>query len=299
MAIDNDDTDFTPRLPVSSPLLSIYAAVEDTSFARLRAPPAQVPNTSSASHTQLLHERPPPHPSYRDSDFDPPPKWASENLRSLFTHALRDPRDIPRKDARRNSIDSSGVEDSPRIDRVIQERSRSDGKRTSISDEDNTPIPASHAASMEALRSRILGVHAFQSDGEHWPYHPSEYSVRPIWVASMPVASDFSTDNTTLIREMHVRTVLVPGISIEASLYKPCTFLLNSRAGQDSEMERAMGRGLKTQRDRYDSVKWPSKLTNGPPIPTSNAGSVAGTGEFYLETLVYALSYINRNTKRS
>ncbi|KAH9176532.1 hypothetical protein EDB89DRAFT_1837333, partial [Lactarius sanguifluus] len=117
---------------------------EDTPAARLRALLAQVPNTSSASRTQLLHEPPPPLPSDRDSDFDPPPKWANssttssarENLRSLFTHALRDPGDTPCKDARRNSIDLSEVEDSPRIDRVIQERSRNKGKRTSFSDEE-------------------------------------------------------------------------------------------------------------------------------------------------------------------
>jgi serine/arginine repetitive matrix protein 2 len=141
---DSEDVEDTPRLPVSSSLPSIYAAVEDTPAARLRALLAQVPNTSSASRTQLLHEPPPPLPSDRDSDFDPPPKWANssttssarENLRSLFTHALREPGDTPRKHARRNSIDSSEVEDSPRIDRVIQERSRNKGKRTSFSDEE-------------------------------------------------------------------------------------------------------------------------------------------------------------------
>ncbi|KAH9180315.1 hypothetical protein EDB89DRAFT_2119248 [Lactarius sanguifluus] len=136
---DNEDTDSTPRLP------SIYAVEEDTPAARLRALLAKVPNTPSASRTQLLHEPPPPLPSDRDSDFDPPPKWANssttssarENLKSLFTHALRDPGDTPCKDARRNSIDSSEVEDSPRIDRVIQERSTNKGKRTSFSDKES------------------------------------------------------------------------------------------------------------------------------------------------------------------
>ncbi|KAH9004896.1 hypothetical protein EDB86DRAFT_2784162, partial [Lactarius hatsudake] len=97
---------------------------EDTPAARLRALP---PNTSSASRTQLLHELPPRLPSDCDSDFDLPPKWANsssttssacENVKTLFTHALCDPGDAPRKDARRNNIDSSEVEDSPRIDRV-------------------------------------------------------------------------------------------------------------------------------------------------------------------------------------
>ncbi|KAI9446686.1 hypothetical protein H4582DRAFT_594749 [Lactarius indigo] len=275
---DNEDTDSTPRLPVSSSLPSIYAPVEDTPAARLRALLAHVPNTSSASRTQLLHEPPPPLPSDRDSDFDPPPKWANssttssarENLRSLFTYALRDPGDTPRKDARRNSIDSSEVEDSPRIDRVIQERSRNKGKRTSFSDEEletsskrNTPIPASHAANMEALKSRILGTHLSQPD------------------ASMSVASDSSTDNAALIREMHGRAAPAPGIS-SASLQPPAHLSTQFQSqsnllDQDSEMQRAMGVA-----DSFGSasVERPSKFANGivgPPVAASDASSVVGT----------------------
>jgi serine/arginine repetitive matrix protein 2 len=140
---ETEDTEDTPRLPVSSSLPSMFAVTEDTPAARLRALLAQVPNTSSASRTQLLHEPPPSLPSDRESDFDLPPRWAStsttsarESLKSLISHALRDPGDTPRKDARRNSIDLSEVEDSPRIDRVIQERSRNKGKRMSFSDEE-------------------------------------------------------------------------------------------------------------------------------------------------------------------
>ncbi|KAI0298524.1 hypothetical protein BC826DRAFT_1103024 [Russula brevipes] len=116
---ESEDTDATPRLPVSSSLPSMYAVAEDTPAARLRALLAQVPNTSSASRTQLLHEPSPSLPSDRESDFEPPPRWgdtsassARESLRSLFTHALRDPGDTPRKDVRRNSIDLSEVEDT-------------------------------------------------------------------------------------------------------------------------------------------------------------------------------------------
>ncbi|KAH9083607.1 hypothetical protein EDB83DRAFT_2180870, partial [Lactarius deliciosus] len=101
----------------------------------LRALLAQVPNASSASRT-LLHEPPPPFLSDRDSDFDSSTtSSARENLKSLFTHT-RHPGDTPRRDACRNSIDSSEVEDCPRIDRVIQECSRNKGKRMSFSDED-------------------------------------------------------------------------------------------------------------------------------------------------------------------
>ncbi|KAF8265240.1 hypothetical protein EI94DRAFT_1736338 [Lactarius quietus] len=313
---DNEDTDSTPRLPVSSSLPSIYAVTDDTPAARLRALLAQVPNTSSASRTQLLHEPPPPLPSDRDSDFDPPPKWANssttssarENLRSLFTHALREPGDTPRKDTRRNSIDSSEVEDSPRIDRVIQERSWNKGKRTSFSDEEletsskrNTPVPASHAANMEALRSRILGSHPSQSD------------------ASMSLASDSSTDNAALIREMHGHAAPAPGISSTSLQTVHLSNQFQSQSNlldQDSEMQRALGvadsfdsastnqapsfpqmaepslaarprtslvragsltetklttnvsrqsEGTQAQRRRYDSLERPSKFVNGAP----------------------------------
>jgi serine/arginine repetitive matrix protein 2 len=198
---ESEDTDATPRLTVSSSLPSVYAVTEDTPAARLRALLAQVPNTSSASRTQLLHEPPPSLPSDRESDFEPPPRWANsstnsssarENLRSLFTHALRDPGDTPRKDARRNSIDLSEVEDTPRSGRVMEERARNKGKRMSFSDEELDkssrqfgirsplllflticPPPerkattlTSHAANMQALRSHILNSHASQPSGE-------------------------------------------------------------------------------------------------------------------------------------
>ena len=142
---ESEDTDATPRLAVSSSLPSVYAVTEDTPASRLRALLAQVPNTSSASRAQLLHEPTPSLPSDRESDFEPPPRWsnsnvstssARESLRSLFVHALRDPGDTPRKAVRRNSIDLSEVEDSPRNDRVIQERARNKGERMSFSDEE-------------------------------------------------------------------------------------------------------------------------------------------------------------------
>ena len=128
-----------PSLP------SVYAVTKDTPTARLRALLAQVPNTSSASRTQLLHESPPSLPSDRESDFELHPRWvnsstnsnlARECLRSLFTHALRDPGDTPRKDVWRNGIDLSEVEDTPRSGRVMEERAGNKGKRMSFSDEE-------------------------------------------------------------------------------------------------------------------------------------------------------------------
>ena len=172
---ENEDTDATPRLPVSSSLPSMFSLTEDTPAARLRALLAQVPNTSSASRTQLLHEPLPSLPSDRESDFDPPPRWANastasarESLKSLITHALRDPGDTPRKDGRRNSIDLSEVEDSPRIDRVIQERSRNKGKRMSFSDDEFDKSSGEFVCysypnlSIDMISSLQKGEHPFQ-----------------------------------------------------------------------------------------------------------------------------------------
>jgi len=177
---ESEDTDATPRLAVGSSLPSMYAVTEDTPAARLRALLAQVPNTSSASRTQLLHESPPSLPSDRESDFEPPPRWsnvstssARESLRSLFVHALRDPGDTPRKDARRNSIDLSEVEDSPRNDRVIQERARNKGERMSFSDEelDKSSRGFGIRSSTQALRDRIMSSHASRLSGEYLSFY--------------------------------------------------------------------------------------------------------------------------------
>jgi hypothetical protein len=76
-----------------------------------------------------------------DSDFDPPrsslantPSIARESLKDLFSRALRDPGDTPEKNRRRrNSIDISEVDFSPRVDR---ERAKNKGQRRSLSDEE-------------------------------------------------------------------------------------------------------------------------------------------------------------------
>jgi serine/arginine repetitive matrix protein 2 len=108
----------------------------DTPAARLRALLSRVPNDSSSKAS----EKAPALPSDIDSDFDPPrfspttPSVARESLKDLFSHALRDPGDTPKKGRRRrNSIDVSEVEASPRIQR---ERAKYRSKRRSLSDEE-------------------------------------------------------------------------------------------------------------------------------------------------------------------
>lgn len=140
---EGDDAESTPKMPVldtmpTEPSLSSMqpATPTDTPAARLRALLSRVPNsppTSRAAPAPL---------SEPDSDFDPPrssplntPSIARESLKDLFSRALRDPGNTPEKSRgkRRNSIDVSEVESSPRVQR---ERAKHKGQRRSLSDEE-------------------------------------------------------------------------------------------------------------------------------------------------------------------
>lgn len=129
------DSDRNFRAP---PLDSTLTA--ETPAARLRALLARVPGSTSASSSS----RPPvpPSPSEIESDFDTPnvtaaSSLARESLKDIFSRALRSPGDTPQKQRRRrNSIDVSEVEDSPRVENVLRERAKIKDKRRSMSDEE-------------------------------------------------------------------------------------------------------------------------------------------------------------------
>ncbi|KAJ4468291.1 hypothetical protein J3R30DRAFT_3386051 [Lentinula aciculospora] len=168
-ADDDEQEQDTPKLPLISALpmepLSTYP--EDTPAARLKAvlertsvksrpPPAPIPSSGSATDFE--------------SDFDIPtigssqPSLARETLHSLFSHALREPGDTPQKSIkrqmrRRNSIDTSEFESSPRVAKVKIDRSDIKGKRKSLSDDElsssNLSIDRSQAAIFNTLRQRL------------------------------------------------------------------------------------------------------------------------------------------------
>lgn len=130
-----DDAHPTPKMhilnTISEPISS--ATPTETPASRLRALLSRVPNSVNSL---------PQEPSDLDSDFDPPrssptntPSIARESLKDLFSRALRDPGDTPKinRRRRRNSIDTSEVEASPRVKR---EREKNKGKRRSLSDEE-------------------------------------------------------------------------------------------------------------------------------------------------------------------
>jgi hypothetical protein len=156
----------TPRVPRSStlPLLGgthvseTNTPIADTPAARLRALLSRVPNQSSLSSN--VPEKNPAPPSELDSDFDTPhfspttPSIARESLKDLFSHALRDPGDTPQKRRRRrNSIDVSEVEASPRVER---ERAKYKKRQSLSDDEVDKPTRTQFTAFVSCCRFKVF-----------------------------------------------------------------------------------------------------------------------------------------------
>ncbi|TDL26192.1 hypothetical protein BD410DRAFT_836840 [Rickenella mellea] len=177
---DEDDAS-TPRRPLldlarDQPESAEATPVADTPAARLRALLSRVPNSATPKPSA------PPPPSELESDFDTPHGSSSgnktphvsarESLKELFSRAMREGGDSPVKGRnllrrRRNSIGSSGVEESPRKSRV---------KRMSMSDEEaermtnNTSqnsVRSSSAATFDSLRARLSNVNTIFGSSQH------------------------------------------------------------------------------------------------------------------------------------
>ncbi|OSD01311.1 hypothetical protein PYCCODRAFT_1369675 [Trametes coccinea BRFM310] len=172
---DDEDAESTPRMTASaipdrqSPQATTTPGLPaETPAARLRALLARVPNTpdSATPHAPSFRPPAPPSVSEPDSDFEPPyssvttSSIARESLKELFSRALRSPGNTPRKGKqRRNSIDTSEVESSPRVE---EERAKYKGKRRSLSDEEAEKSKrsfrsSSAASAFDALRQRLDG----------------------------------------------------------------------------------------------------------------------------------------------
>lgn len=136
----DDDQENTPKMS-STALLG----PNETPAARLRALLALSPASSKSTPKPL----PPSRSSDIDSDLEPlnasygsTPSAARESLKDIFSRAKRDPGNTPQKDEfkpRRNSIDTSEVDATPRIER---QRKENKGKRKSLSDEETDPASA-------------------------------------------------------------------------------------------------------------------------------------------------------------
>ena len=137
----DSDEHATPRLPTSTELPPADGPVQ-SSAARLRALLQRVPNGSPPPATPMAPTSTQSAGTY-ESDYEiADTTWATatpsvaqtslSNLRSVFSHAMRPPGDTPQKQRkRRNSIDTSEVDSSPKT-----ERPKIKGKRKSLSDEE-------------------------------------------------------------------------------------------------------------------------------------------------------------------
>ena len=96
----------------------------------------------------------------RESDFDTvsesnvAPSIAQESLKHIFSNALRDPGNTPQKAQRkRNGIDSSEVEGSPRVEK---ERAKNKGKRRRVTDDEVENANTSRELSSGVRRLFVL-----------------------------------------------------------------------------------------------------------------------------------------------
>ncbi|EJF55795.1 hypothetical protein DICSQDRAFT_175522 [Dichomitus squalens LYAD-421 SS1] len=168
---DDEDAESTPRMSAAaipdkqSPRSAASPGLPASNpTARLRALLARVPNSPNAHASS---SRPPitlPSSSEPESDFEPPhsirisSSIARDSLKELFSNALREPGNTPRKAGRprRNSIDASEVETSMSVE---EERAKYKARRRTLSDEEaeksrrSTRSPA--ASAFDALRQRL------------------------------------------------------------------------------------------------------------------------------------------------
>ncbi|KAK7692899.1 hypothetical protein QCA50_004534 [Cerrena zonata] len=246
---DDEDNELTPRLSNGAKLASEKNS--PLSYTHPALPTESHPVNRLRSLLARAKDTPPPRqpesrsPSDVASDFEPlnpsttSNSIASQSLKELFSRVRREPGDTPKKTVkRRNSIDASEVEDSPRLERVWKERVSYKGKRRSMSDEEaemsvghsrKSEVPhRSSAATFDALRQRL-------SSSTSKPSEPSE----PESDGHMEVSGDTATILKHLDDEA---TTPVVENTMLRSMAMPSQLQMHSNLmEQDSEMQRAMG----------------------------------------------------------
>ncbi|TCD61633.1 hypothetical protein EIP91_008139 [Steccherinum ochraceum] len=267
---DDDDSQSTPRLSTLAKLASEKTnspihpnspgLPADTPAARLRALLARVPNNTPPASSRTYRA---PSPSDLDSDFESvnpspeAPSIARESLKSLFSHALRDPGDTPLKGKgrqRRNSVDAS-----PNVDRTVErERAYNRGKRASMSDEEaekmshgqrrDEPPPrlTGAAATFDALRERLAHSTSSTTSSLSKPPTPppdhgdasSSGSEEP-----MDMSEDTTTTTTNVLKQFNGDISTPPDATSTPMRSMQIPAQMQSQSNlleQDSEMQRAM-----------------------------------------------------------
>ncbi|KAF8160953.1 hypothetical protein B0H34DRAFT_673022 [Crassisporium funariophilum] len=242
----------------------LYLASEQDNMSKVSAPSTSSRSENPAAVLRALLSRLPAHPpsptqaqdpsliyaSERESDYDMSesepmqgaPSIAQESLKDIFSKALRDPGDTPQKNGRRrNSIDTSEVEASPR---VAKERANNKGKRRSLSDDEveKTEYPGrtetrskivSQPITMEFLRERFSST------------PNSRASVKSGKSPSSSSNHDSSNDTATILRDLNSSQATPPAAtstpqqSLRMSTNSQFQFQSNL-LDQDMEMQHAV-----------------------------------------------------------
>ncbi|KAJ7078883.1 hypothetical protein B0H15DRAFT_527939 [Mycena belliarum] len=237
--LNGDAVEDEDRLPTPKGHPNSNTSPPAEAAARLRALLTRFPNETRTPVAR------PVSPSEVDSDFDPPrfspatPSIYKESLKDVFSRALRDPGDTPIKNRpRRNSIDTSEVEASPRV----RERAKNKGKRKSLSDEEvdkpsrssqrsEASFRSSQAATFDILRERLANSHTPLKD-QSAPGPPYDDS-----------SADDTPDTATFLRELNSSRATPPAAtstpahSMEIS---PDSKYQTNLLDQDSEMQHMM-----------------------------------------------------------
>ncbi|KAG6920101.1 hypothetical protein DXG01_010169 [Tephrocybe rancida] len=257
----DDDQESTPKMTSMATLRDPF----ETPAARLRAVMARTPGSSKTTPMPL----PPSQPSDNESDFEPPNATyetthssAKESLKDIFSRALRDPGNTPQKvktKPRRNSIDTSEVEASPRVQR---QRAQNKSNRRTLSDEEIDPINSSEAsfrssqaAKFDTLRERLTDSHTQLKDSH---FHNFVYDQH-----------DSDNDAATFLRSTNISTSTPPVATStpQPSLRMSIDSHLPSQSNlldQDSEMQRAF-EGF----DSYEAERSGQHPVSSPPSLTT------------------------------
>ncbi|KAI0829898.1 hypothetical protein BC628DRAFT_1359257 [Trametes gibbosa] len=295
---DDEDAESTPRMPTSaipdrqSPRAGASQGLPmDTPAARLRALLSRVPNTPDSATPHASSSRQPvlPPSSEPDSDFEPPystvttSSVARESLKELFSRALRDPGNTPRKGKqRRNSIDASEVDSSPRVE---EERAKYKWKRRSLSDEEAEKSKlvepsersfrsSSAASAFDALRQRL------DASTSAMPTLPPEQMVMDM---SMPPANssmDAAMQRGGIVDLSH-STPLASSTPMRTFQMSAHLNMDTNLLDQDSEMQKALqgmdsyNTGTPAPRHRHNSASSLKDSAARSPRPPSSGPSHA------------------------
>ncbi|KAG6331117.1 hypothetical protein ID866_7971 [Astraeus odoratus] len=256
-AIASGNGDPGPSHPTySSPLTTATPA--DTPAARLRALLARAPRSPRSVPPVIAQVL----PSDADSDLgssrlgSSAASVARENLKDIFTRALREPGDTPQKGRpRRNSVDNSLMEISPVLER---EKAKHRKKRCSLSDEEvdkrkfviesDTSVRSSQAATFDTLRARLTSSQSQIMD-QQLPTFLYDHLLEPDSGMQQAIGEIMSSENEASNAADPTTT---PATSRPLASMTRGKHVTGIRSGNDSHELKLEGNGKDYRRSRED-----------------------------------------------